>query len=66
MVIMQDALPGIKRFLKAAGLSQAAEQHVSGFMVAFIMHLGACPRLLSTRNRRLGILCSEKAVRGRC
>jgi len=28
--------------------------------------LGACPRLLSTRNRRLGILCSEKAVRGRC
>ena len=40
MVIMEDALPGIKRFLKAAGLSQAAEQHVSGFMVAFIMHLG--------------------------
>ena len=28
--------------------------------------LGVCPRLLSTRNRRLGILCSEKAVRGRC
>jgi hypothetical protein len=40
MVIMEDALPGITRFLKAAGLSEAAEQHVSGFIVAFIMHLG--------------------------
>jgi len=28
MVIMEDALPGIKRFLKAAGFSEAAEQHV--------------------------------------
>jgi len=40
MVIMDDVLPGIKRFLKAAGLSEAAERHVSGFIVAFIMHLG--------------------------
>jgi hypothetical protein len=40
MVIMQDALPGIKRFLKAAGLRETAERHVTGFIVAFIMHLG--------------------------
>jgi hypothetical protein len=40
MVIMDDVLPGIKRFLKGAGLSEAAERHVSGFIVAFIMHLG--------------------------
>ena len=40
MVIMDDTLPGIKRFLKAAGLSEAAEGHVIGFIIAFIMHLG--------------------------
>jgi hypothetical protein len=40
MVIMQDALPGIKRFMKAAGFSGATERHVTGFIVAFIMHLG--------------------------
>jgi len=40
MVIMQDALPGIKRFLKAADLGEATERHVTGFIVAFIMHLG--------------------------
>ena len=40
MVIMQDALPGIKRFLKALGLSEAAEGHVTGFVAAFIMHVG--------------------------
>ena len=40
MVIMQDALPGIKRFLKVMGLGEAAERHVTGFMAAFIMHLG--------------------------
>lgn len=37
---MDDTLPGIKRFLKAAGLSEAAEGHVIGFIIAFIMHLG--------------------------
>ena len=40
MVIMQDALPGVKRFLKAAGLGKTAERHVTRFIVAFIMHLG--------------------------
>ena len=40
MVIMQDALPGIKRFLKAANFSETTERHVTGFIVAFIMHLG--------------------------
>ena len=40
IVIMQDALPGIKRFLKAANFSETTERHVTGFIVAFIMHLG--------------------------
>jgi hypothetical protein len=40
MVIMQDALPGVKRFLKAAGFGEATERHVIGFIVAFIMHVG--------------------------
>jgi hypothetical protein len=40
MVIMQDALPGIKRFLKVAGLKETTQRHVTGFIVAFIMHLG--------------------------
>lgn len=40
MVIMEDALPGIKRFLKAAKLGEAAERHVTAFIVAFVMHVG--------------------------
>ena len=40
MVIMQDALPKINRFLKGTGLSEMATQHVTGFLVAFVMHLG--------------------------
>lgn len=40
MVIMQDALPKIKRFLKETGLSEMATRHVTGFLVAFVMHLG--------------------------
>lgn len=40
VVIMQDALPGVKRFLKAAGLRKTAEQHVTAFIVAFVMHWG--------------------------
>ena len=40
MVIMQDALPKIKQFLKPAGLSDSAQQHISSFIVAFIMHVG--------------------------
>jgi hypothetical protein len=37
---MQDALPGIKRFLKPLGLRPAVEAHVTGFIVAFIMRVG--------------------------
>ena len=40
MVMMQDALPGVKRFLKAAGFRETVERHVTGFIVAFVMHLG--------------------------
>jgi len=40
MVIMQDALPKINRFLKNAGLSEMAKRHVMGFIVAFVMHIG--------------------------
>lgn len=40
MVIMQDALPGVKRFLKPLGLKESTERHVTCFIVAFIMHLG--------------------------
>ena len=40
MVIMQDALPGINRFLKPLGLKETTLRHVTSFMVAFVMHLG--------------------------
>jgi hypothetical protein len=40
VVIMQDALPGIKRFLKVAGLKETTGRYVTGFIIAFIMHLG--------------------------
>ena len=40
MVIMQDALPAIKRFLKPANLGETAERQITGFIVAFIMHVG--------------------------
>ena len=40
MVIMQDALPGIKRFSKAAGLGETTERYVTGLIVAFIMLWG--------------------------
>jgi hypothetical protein len=40
MVIMQDALPGIKRFVKVAGFDEDTERHVIGFIVAFLMHCG--------------------------
>ena len=40
MVIMQDALPKINRFLKGTGLSEMATRHVTGFLVAFVMHIG--------------------------
>ncbi len=40
MVIMQDALPGIKRFLKVAGFKESTQRHVTGFIVGFVMHVG--------------------------
>jgi SRSO17 transposase len=40
MVIMEDSLPGIKRFLKVAGLEETTQLYVTRFVVAFIMHLG--------------------------
>ena len=40
MAIMQDALPGIKRFMKAAGLGETSERYVTAFMLAFLMHFG--------------------------
>jgi hypothetical protein len=40
VVIMQDALPKINRFLKGTGLSEMAVRHVTSFLVAFMMHLG--------------------------
>jgi hypothetical protein len=53
MVIMQDALPGIKRFLKPLRFSQAAEAHVSGYIVAFMMHLGRMSAAAASSSIRL-------------
>lgn len=46
MVIMQDALPGLKRFLKPAGLKERMLALVIRCIVAFVMHLG---RMAATR-----------------
>jgi hypothetical protein len=40
MVIMQDALPGLKRFLQPVGLNQRMLGLVIRCIVAFVMHLG--------------------------
>lgn len=40
MVIMQDALPGLKRFLKPVGLKERLLGLVIRCVVAFVMHLG--------------------------
>jgi hypothetical protein len=40
MVIMQDALPGLKRFLKPVGLKERMQGLVIRWVVAFVMHLG--------------------------
>ncbi len=40
MVIMQDALPGLKRFLKPAGLNERMLALVIRCVVAFVMHFG--------------------------
>lgn len=46
MVIMQDALPELKRFLKPVGLKERMRGLVIRCIVAFIMHLG---RMAATR-----------------
>jgi Transposase DDE domain len=46
MVIMQDALPGLKRFLKPVGLNERMLGLVIRCVVAFVMHLG---RMAATR-----------------
>jgi hypothetical protein len=40
MVIMQDSLPGLKRFLKPVGLKERMRGLVIRCIVAFILHLG--------------------------
>ena len=40
MVIMQDALPGLKRFLKPVGLNERMSALVIRCVVAFVMHFG--------------------------
>src|SRR5262249_36648391 len=40
MVIMQTALPGLKRFLKPVGLNERMRGLVIRWVVAFIMHWG--------------------------
>jgi len=40
MVIMQDALPGLKRFLKPAALKHRALAFVIRFVAAFVLHCG--------------------------
>jgi hypothetical protein len=40
MVIMQDALPGLKRFLKPVGLNRRMQALVVRCVIAFVMHLG--------------------------
>ena len=46
MVIMQDALPGLKRFLKPVGFNERLSGLVIRCIVAFVMHLG---RMAATR-----------------
>ena len=40
MVIMQDALPGLKRFLKPVALNERMQALVIRCVVAFVMHFG--------------------------
>lgn len=40
MVIMKDALPGLKRFLKPVGLKERLATLVIRYVVAFVMHFG--------------------------
>jgi Transposase DDE domain len=62
MVIMDDALPGLKRFLKPVGLNQRMLGLVIRCVVAFVMHLGrmAAARAANsvrTQPRHRGQIC---------
>jgi hypothetical protein len=63
MVIMQDALPKIKQFLKPAGLSETAQLHVSSFIVAFIMHVGAMSAATASHSIRIQARHRAQAMR---
>jgi len=54
VIIMQDALPGLKRFLKPLHLKERAFGLVASCVVAFIMHLGRM-----TASRAAGAIRSE-------
>ena len=63
MVIMQDALPGIKRFLKVAGLGETAQQYVTRFIVAFILHLGRMSAAAASSSVRIDPRHRAQAMR---
>ena len=63
MVIMQDALPKIKQFLKPAGLSETAQLHVSSFIVAFIMHVGRMSAATASHSIRIDSRHRAQAMR---
>ncbi len=63
MVIMQDALPKIKQFLRPAGLSETAQRHVSCFIVAFIMHLGRMSAATASHSIRIDSRHRAQAMR---
>ena len=63
MVIMQDALPGIKRLLKGLKLSEAAERHVVGFFVAFLMRVGRMSAATASTSVRISPRHRAQAMR---
>ena len=63
MVIMEDALPGIKPFLSAAGLSDSTQRTVTGFIVAFVMHLGRMSAATASNSIRIEPRHRAQAVR---
>lgn len=63
MVIMQDALPGIKRILKVLGLGESAERHVVGFMVAFVMRVGRMSATTASTSVRINPRHRAQAIR---
>jgi hypothetical protein len=63
VVIMQDALPGIKRFMKGLELSESAERHVVGFIVAFIMRVGRMSAATASTSVRISPRHRAQAIR---